>query len=102
MTLGLGPVTCRAFFRRRPIEKNLFVLNSLEQSVTTFAAYVLVHTLQRQRGTAVIEQRWLPLVGVVAIGTVRTGSLGELPGMNIFVTVLADCRRGMEVDAGQF
>ena len=95
-------MTCRAFFRRRPIETNLFVLHSLEQSMTTFAAYVLVHALQRQRGTAVIEQRWLPLVGVVAIGAVGHAGLCELAGMNIFVAVFANGRCGMEVDAGQF
>ena len=95
-------MTCRAFLRRRLIEKNLLVLNSLEQSVTTFAAYVLVHAFQRQRGAAVIEQRWFPLVGVVAIGAVSRASFDELAAVKIFVTVLADRRRRMKIHAGHF
>ena len=70
--------------------------------MAAFAFHVTMDALQRERSAfVVIEQRRFPLGAVVTIGAGCGRALGELPAVNVFVTVLALVRRGFEIHVEQ-
>ena len=92
----------RTVLGRRFIEKNLLGANLLEQLVTVAALYVLVSAAPGEGGPLfMIEQRRLPFHAVVAVGTRRRFSFGELLTVDVFVTILADGRCGLEIHVDQ-
>lgn len=86
----------------RFVKQHFGVAYYLEIGMAQRAADVLMHALQREFGAAVIKQRRLPLVGVVArraFGGRRP--VGELTGVNIAMTLFASARRLSEIDVNQ-
>lgn len=72
------------------IEQNVFALDAAHVLVTRAAAYVLVYPFQREHGSVVVDQRWLPLGRHMALGTPAdcTG-VCKLQSVHFFVTRLA-------------
>lgn len=65
-------------------------------------AHVLVRPSQGKRSPQlVIEKRWFPLAGVVAIDAVRNLPLRKLLAMDVAVAVFALRGRFLEVNIGQ-
>ncbi len=92
----------RALFRSWLVEENVLAVDKLGQLMALCATHVLVCSAQRELSTQfVIEQRRLPLLAGVALGTKRNRSLRELFSMSIFMAVLAPCRRQFEIDIDQ-
>lgn len=89
----------RAFLGRRLVEEDRFALHQFGGLVTGLAAHILMRALQRKtRACFVVEQRWLPLGAVVAVGAGRDlRGIGELQTVNIFVALLALVGSSLEV-----
>jgi len=91
-----------AILRCRLVEEHGFRRDRFHQLVTLGATDVLVRSAQRECGSlVVIEQGRLPLHAVVALGALRRLALRELPSMDVLMAVLAQSRRGLEVDVHQ-
>jgi len=70
--------------------------------MAALALHVAMDAAQRERGAlVVIEQGWLPLGAVMAIGTGRDRILGELLAVDVLVTVLTLLRRRLEIHMEQ-
>ncbi len=79
-----------AGFRRRPIEEHGLLSDRAGRLVAISAPHRLVRTLERESGLRfVIEERGLPLVGVVAVNTTRILPLPrELSCMRVLMATL--------------
>ena len=92
----------RAFLGRRLVEQHSLALHHPAGFVAGFATDVAMGSLQRERRSLiVIEQRWLPLGGVVALCAWGYAVLGKLLSMNVFMALLALARRCLEVHVQQ-
>lgn len=80
------------------VEQYLPGRNRPDQLVAGLATNILVDALERERRPCVVvEQRRFPFRAVVAFPARRGLPLGELPAVDIFVTVLALGRSRSEV-----
>jgi hypothetical protein len=83
--------------RRKLVKNDGFVADRSRLGVASVAQNVCVASRQRKRSALiVVESRWHPANGVVAICAARLAVLDELPSVNIRVTVLAIFRRAFE------
>lgn len=93
----------RAIFGRRLVEQNLLVGDFFEQLVTLAALHILVSATQGERCALVmIEQRRLPLHGVVAVGTGGRFALGKLLSVDVLVAVFAQHGCCLEIHIDHF
>ena len=91
-----------AILRRRLIEQNGLSRHHFGQLVALGAAHILMRPTQRECSSLLmVEKRRLPLHAVVALGTARNVGYSELFPVDVFMTVLALCRRGLEVHVHQ-
>ena len=82
-------MTGGAFFGCGFVEEHGLAFDGPRQLVASFAANVLVRSLQRKRGPLLmIKKRGLPLCAVVALGAGCESALGELPAVDVLVTLL--------------
>ncbi len=100
------PVAIGTGCRHRRINKDLFGIDVAKQLVTTGAGHVAVFAFQGELGPfVVIEQRRLPLGGIVtvsALGHLIREELGELRSVDVFMAILALIRCLLEVHIDQF
>lgn len=97
------PVAVGAFSWSGLVEENRLAGNEFRQLVAIGAAYILMGATQRKiRPVFMVKERRLPLHAVMAIGTWRGRSLGELFPMDILVAAFALRRRGLEIHVDQF
>ena len=97
-----GPMAGGAVLGRRLIEENGLSPYHSRLLMALGAAHILMGAAQRKRCSfLVVEERGLPLHAVVALGAARNVSHSELLAVNVFVTVLALCRCGLEVHVDQ-
>jgi len=92
-----------AILRGRLVEENLFGGDFLKQLVTLTALYVLVSATQGEGCALVmIEQRRLPLHGVVAIGAGGSVPFGKLLSVDVLVAVFAQHGCCLEIHINHF
>lgn len=93
----------RTFFRSRPVKQYRFAADHLNVLVTGFAAHILMRSLQRKSGTALmVEKRGLPFKAVVAVGAGRNfASVGKLRAVDVLMAFFALGRRRFEVGLHQ-
>lgn len=97
-----SPMAGGTIFRRRLVEEHCLSRHYFRQLMALGAVHILMSTAQRECSSfLVIEKRGLPLHAVVALGTARNVGYGELFPVDVFVAVLALCRRGLEVHVDQ-
>lgn len=90
-------VACVARYRSGFIEKHQSTFHRLFDCVASGTGYIFVSTLQREGCLVVIEQRWFPLIRVVArLALVLSRS--ELVRMRIFMAICALHRGLSEID----
>ena len=95
-------MTSGAILRRGLVEQHALALHDFYFFVASLAAHVLVRSSQRERSaTFVIEKRWLPLRGIVAIGAGGDPTLGKLFAMRILVALLALSRSRFKIHIHQ-
>jgi len=95
-------MTGGAFLWRGFVEEYSLAFDRAGQLVASFAANILMSSLQWKRSPLVmVKQRWLPLCTVVTLGARRDRSLGKLSTMDVLVAFLTSRRRGFEVHIDQ-
>jgi hypothetical protein len=88
----------RAFRRRLRIDDHWSPIDQAGLRVTLVAGHVCMFPSQGEaRPRIVIESRGNPALGIVAVGTGSFSSLRKLAGMGVFVTVLANLGRTLEL-----
>ncbi len=91
-------MTGSAVFGRRLVENHCLRSNYSRELMTLGAPHILVRTPQREfRALLMIEKRRLPLHAVMTLRAARYFCLGELFSVNVFMAVLALCRRPLEI-----
>ena len=84
------------------IEEHGLAFDGARQFVATFAANVLVRSLQRKCGPfVVVKLRWLPLCAVVALGAWRHSALSKLPTVGVRMAFFTSRRRRFEIHVNQ-
>jgi hypothetical protein len=93
-------VTSGALFRGWLVEEHGFALEWLSGRVASLTTHAFMSSCQGEAGTPlVVEERWLPLGGVVALGTRRNAvSVCELLAVNVVMALLAFVRRRLKID----
>lgn len=94
-----GTVAGSALLRCRLVEQYGLAFHFSPQCVASFAAYSLMCPGQRKTRTMlVIEERWSPFRGVVAIGAGRdVAGIGKLCAVNVFMALLTFCGCRLEI-----
>jgi hypothetical protein len=91
-------VAVRAFRGRLRIDDHWSPFDQAGLRVTLVAGHVCMFPSQGEaRPGIVIESRGNPALGIVAVGTGSFSSLRKLAGMGVFVTVLTNLGRTLEL-----